>query len=111
VVWATSSDPITNAPQDEALSFSPEAPRITAFVLATALPAGTTLRADWEYNDTSLDAFSREIVVPTAADRTWFSFHIDREESDPWPVGVYEITISLDGRIARQSSVEVAAPA
>lgn len=110
VVWATSADPVTNAPRDEVASYPPDAPRIAAFVLTGALPAGSTVQAEWEYNDTTLDAFARQIVLPAAADRTWLSFHIDRDEAAAWPAGVYEVSISLNGQSARHASVEVGAP-
>ena len=110
VVWATSGDPATNAPQEPVSAFAPEAPRISAYVLANALPAGSTVQADWEYNDTSLDAFTRQIVVSNPANQTWLSFHIDRGEAATWPVGVYGVTISLNGQLARQASVEVRSP-
>jgi hypothetical protein len=105
-----SADPVTNAPRDEVSNFHPDAPRIAAFVLTGALPAGSTIQAEWEYNDTTLDAFARQIVLPAATDRTWLSFHIDRGEDEAWPVGVYEVTISLDGQSARHASVEVVDP-
>ena len=51
------------------------------------------------------------LVVPTPTDQTWLSFHIDRGEAESWPVGIYEVTISLNGQVARQATVEVVAPA
>lgn len=109
VVWATSADPVTNAPLNEITSIPPDAPRIAAFVLASSLPPGSTVQADWEYNDTSLDAFALQIVVPTGTDQTWLSFYLDRGEAESWPSGVYEVTLSIDGRVARQAAVAVAA--
>lgn len=89
----------------------PDAPRIAAYVLASGLPAGSTIQADWEYNDTTLDPFTRQVIVPTATDQTWLSFHIDRGQVETWPTGVYAVAISLNGQVVRQASVEVAAPA
>ena len=109
VVWSDAADPVANAPRNEVASFPPDAPRIGAFVLVDALPAGSAVEAAWTYNDTTLDAFARQIVVPTATNQTWFSFYIDRGQAEPWPVGVYEVTVSLNGRITRQASVEVVA--
>ena len=111
VIWASSADPVTNAPQNEVAVFSPDAPRIAAFVLASALSAGSTIHADWEYNDTTLDAFTRQIVTPTAIDRTWLSFHIDRVDAESWPAGTYEVTISLNGQPTRRASIAVSPPA
>ncbi|MDF3038113.1 MAG: hypothetical protein K0Q71_819 [Thermomicrobiales bacterium] len=111
IVWGEATDPATNAPLEPVTTYAPEAPRISAFVLATGLPAGSTITADWEYNDTTLDAFSRQIVVPTATDQTWISFHIDRGEAESWPAGIYEVTISLNGQVARQATIEVVASA
>ncbi len=109
IVWATSADPETNAPQETVTAYTPEAPRVSAFVLANNLQAGSTIDADWAYNDTSLDAFSRQVIVPAPTDQTWVSFHIDRGDAEPWPAGVYEITISLNGETAREAAVEVVA--
>jgi hypothetical protein len=111
IVWAASADPVTNTPQETVTTYSPEAPRISAFVLTTALPSGAAIEADWEYNDTSLDAFSRQIVVPTTTDQAWVSFHIDRGDAEPWPAGIYEVTISLNGKPVREAAVEVVTPA
>ena len=111
IVWAASGDPESNAPQETVSTFGPETPRIAAFVLANALPAGSVVAATWEYNNTPLETFARQIVVPAVTDQTWISFHIDRAETDRWPVGLYEITITLDGQMAQQSEVEVVAPA
>lgn len=111
IVWATAADPVTNAPLDDVASFASDAPRIAAFVLTGNIPPGSTIQAEWQYNDATLDAFTRQIVVPTATDRTWMSFHIDRGETETWPVGKYEVSISLDGQAVRGDSVEVVAPA
>ncbi len=111
IVWASSADPETNAPQETVTTYAPEAPRISAFVLTTALPAGSAIEADWEYNDTSLDAFASQIVVPASTGQTWISFHIDRGESEPWPAGIYEVTISLNGKTTREAAIEVVTPA
>ncbi|MGH2617854.1 MAG: hypothetical protein ACRDJC_21705 [Thermomicrobiales bacterium] len=108
VVWAAASDPATNAPIETVSAYSPDAPRITASVLADGLPAGATIEAAWQYNNTSLDAFTRQIVTSAPTAQTWLSFHIDRDPETPWPVGVYEVIVSLDGSEIRHASVEVA---
>lgn len=108
IVWVAMSDPVTNAPVDVVPSYSPEAPRITASALVTALSAGAIVAATWEYNDTSLDAFSRQIVLSAATDQIWISFHIDRESETAWPAGAYEVAISLDGTVVQRAVVDVA---
>lgn len=108
IVWAATTDPVTNAPLEIVTSYPADAPRMTASVLVTALPAGATIRATWEYNDTSLDAFSRQVVLSAPADRLWISFHIERGADAVWPAGVYAVTISLDGAEGQQASIDVA---
>lgn len=110
IVWVAASDPVTNAPAETVTAYSPQAPRITASALVTALPAGSHIAATWEYNNTSLEAFSREIVLSAPVDQTWISFHIDRGSETAWPAGAYEITISLNGAQKQRSAVAVAIP-
>jgi hypothetical protein len=107
IVWATSTDPASNAPIDAVSSYRPNAPRIIAAVRTRALTAGSTVEATWEYNDTSLDAFTTRLTPPGSGGEQWISFHIARDPEVPWPVGTYELAISLDGIIVQQAAVEV----
>ena len=82
-------------------------PRIAADLPAYEIPAGSQVSATWSYNNTSLDAFATTITIDHLQDEQWLTFQLSRNTDAPWPTGVYEITISLDGQVAQTSSVEV----
>ncbi|MCA9878953.1 MAG: hypothetical protein KC442_14270 [Thermomicrobiales bacterium] len=84
-----------------------DAPRIVASVPGYSLPVGVQVSAAWFYNDTTLDAFATTLTVDQAQAEQWFAFQITRNSETPWPPGVYEITISLDGQASQSSAVEV----
>ncbi len=107
IVWAAAIDPVTSAPTDPVSSYLPEAPQIIAAAPAHSLPAGSRVKATWEYNDTSLDAFATELVPTDTIEETWVAFHLDRDPNVPWPVGVYEVTVSLEGTVIQRAAVEV----
>jgi hypothetical protein len=108
IVWATAVDQAMGAPIGPVQSYRPDAPRIIAVMQAYALPAGSIVEATWEYNDTSLDAFSTRLASADGGAESWISFHIERSPDVPWPVGTYEVTVSLNGTTVQQASVEVA---
>ena len=107
VIWVTAIDPATSAPIEPVSSYRPDAPRIIAAVRTRALSAGSNIEATWEYNDTSLDAFTTRLTPPASGAEQWISFQIARDPEVPWPVGRYEVAIALDGAIVRQAAVEV----
>jgi hypothetical protein len=107
IVWTTATDPATNAPLEQVSSYRPDAPRIIASVQTGALTAGSVVEATWEYNDSSLDAFTTRLTLTDSAAEHWLSFHIARDPEVPWPVGTYEVTISLDGAPAQEAAVDV----
>jgi len=107
VVWATATDSATNAPIDPVSSYKPDAPRIVAALRMDALPAGSRVEATWEYNDTSLDAFSTQLTPPDSGADRWISFYIERDPEVEWPVGTYEVRISLNGTTVQEAAVEV----
>ena len=86
---------------------APDAPRIIAVMQTFALSAGSVVEASWEYNNTSLDAFSTRLVPPSSTAERWISFLIERNPDVPWPVGTYEVSVSLNGTSVQQSSIEV----
>jgi hypothetical protein len=108
IVWATAIDPATSAPGEPVTSYPPDAPRIIAVLEAFALSAGSLVEATWEYNSTSLDAFSTRLVADSSTAERWISFSIERSPDVPWPVGTYEVTVSLNGTTVQQASIEVA---
>ena len=107
IVWTAATDPASNEPTDAVASYRPDAPRIIAAVRTRALSAGSIIEATWEYNDTSLDAFTTRLTPSASGAEQWISFHIARDPEVPWPVGTYEVAIALDGAIVRQAAVEV----
>jgi len=107
VVWATAIDPATSAPIEPVSNFRPDAPQIIAAVQTRGLSGGSIVEATWEYNDTSLDAFTTRLTSTASGADQWVSFHIARDPEVPWPVGTYEITVSLDGATVQQAAVEV----
>lgn len=107
IIWTASTDPTTNAPIEPVARYSSDAPRIIAAVPARTLTAGSRVEANWKYNNTSLDAFTILLVPPENVGETWINVHIDRDPEVPWPEGVYEVTISLDGAAMQHAAVEV----
>ncbi len=106
-MWAVESDPVSNTPLEPVTSFPAGAPRITASAPVRMLSAGTTIAANWAYNDTPLEAFSREVIFSAEADQIWISFHLDRDPETLWPAGTYEISISRNGVEVQRAQVDV----
>ena len=107
VIWAMATDPATNAPIEPVSNYAPDAPRIIAAVHVGSLSAGSVLEATWEYNDTSLDAFTTQLTSSESGADQWISFYIERDPDVVWPVGTYEITLSLEGTPVLNSAVEI----
>ena len=107
IVWATAIDPATSAPIEPVPSYPPGAPRIIAVMQTFALSAGSVIEATWEYNNTSLDAFSTRLVPPSSTAESWISFHIERNPDVPWPEGTYEVSVSLNGTTVQHAAIEV----
>ena len=107
VVWARSIDSASGSPLTSILQFPPDAPSLTASVLATNIAAGSVVEASWNYNDTPLDAFATRIVIESSTSRRWLTFQLDRESDESWPEGTYAIEILLDGVPVSRGEVEV----
>jgi hypothetical protein len=107
VIWATATDPATNAPIDPVSSYRADALRIVAVVHIDELPTGSSVEATWEYNNTSLDAFTTRLTPADSGANQWISFYIERDPKVEWPVGTYEVRISLNGATAQEAAVEV----
>lgn len=107
IVWATAIDPASGAPIEPVTSYRADAPQIIAVMQASGLSAGSAVEATWQYNNTSLDAFSTRLVPAASTAETWISFHIERSPAVPWPVGTYQVTVSLNGTTVQQGSIEV----
>jgi len=109
VVWASDVDPKTSAPVTPVTEYAPDAPRLIAVTRAERLPPGSRIDATWEYNNTSLDALTTRVVTADQASDRWISFSIDRDPAALWPVGSYDVAISLNGQVVQRRTVEVAA--
>jgi len=107
IVWATAIDPATGAPIEPVTSYRPDAPQIIAVMQTSGLSAGSAVEATWEYNNTSLDAFSTRLVPAASTEESWISFHIECSPDVPWPAGTYQVMVSLDGTTVQQGSIEV----
>lgn len=107
IVWSTTVDPATGAPIQPVTSYRPDALQIIAVMQTSVLAAGSTFEATWEYNNTSLDAFTTRLVPAASAAESWISFHIARSPDVPWPAGTYQVTVSLNGATVQQGSIEV----
>jgi len=107
IVWATAIDEATDAPIGPVSTYRADAPRIIAALQAFGLSGGSVLEATWEYNNTSLDAFSTRLVPADSTAESWISFYLDRSPDVPWPVGTYEVTVSLNGATLQQASIEI----
>lgn len=106
ILW--SDNPMKEAvPAAEVTQFTSDVPRIVANIPAYRLPAGSQVSAAWSYNNTSLDAFATTLTVDQLLAEQWLTFQLSRNTETPWPAGVYEITISLNGQVAQSASVEV----
>lgn len=66
--------------------------RIYAAVLSTGSHQGLKLSAKWTTADGQLVNESEQALVPTSATVTTFSLH----DADPWPVGKYQLVVSVD---------------
>lgn len=103
-----SSEALTTATPAAGLTQLPSgASQIVANLPAYALPAGSQVTATWSYNNTSLDAFTTTVTIAEPRAEQWLTFQLSRNLETPWPPGIYEITISLNGQIAQSSAIEV----
>jgi hypothetical protein len=107
IIWTTAIDPATSAPIEPVMSYRRDAPRIIAVTQVSGLSAGSAVEATWEYNNTSLDAFSTRLVPAASTPESWISFQIERSPDVPWPVGTYQVRVSLSGTTVQQASIEV----
>lgn len=98
----TTSTPVAGVTQ-----LTSNVPRIVANVPAYSLPAGSQVSAAWSYNDTSLDAFATTLTIDQLQAEQWLTFQLSRNAETPWPAGVYEIAVSLNGQVVQSASMEV----
>jgi hypothetical protein len=107
IVWAATLDPATNAPIETVDQYASDAARIVAVAYVDNLAAGSSVEASWEYNNTSLDAFTTRLMTTERIDDRWVDFHLERDASVPWPEGTYEIAVAIDGSVVQRASIDV----
>jgi hypothetical protein len=107
IVW---TNEWSDQPGEEPVSvpeFLPDSPVIIALTRAKALPPDAQVDAAWNYNDTSLDAFSTGIVNSGSSDDVWLAFRLVRDPEIAWPAGTYEVTLFLNGVEVMSGSILV----
>ena len=108
VVWATEIAPDTNEPLEGVERFPADASTIYAVVPVSRIAAGSVLSATWTYNGVPLEGLDREVVFDASPGATtWVEFHLGLPAGETWPLGAYEIAISVDGQELRSAMVEV----
>ncbi|MCC6793023.1 MAG: hypothetical protein IT336_15145 [Thermomicrobiales bacterium] len=107
IVWSIAVDPVTNAPIEPVERFAVDAEHLYGVVRVENLPEGAVLSASWTYNDAPLDGASKAIVPSRPYRAGYVEFHLTRSDGETWPVGVYGLSLSLDGRIVQSATVNV----
>jgi hypothetical protein len=107
IVWTTAVDSVSNAPLDPIEQFASEDGTIYGVVRAVNLPVGAVLAATWSYNDVPLDGAESTIVPARVYPAGYVEFHLTRSDGQPWPPGIYALTITLDGVSAQSATVDV----
>lgn len=76
---------------------------IYAAVSTNGSSASTSIAAKWAYQDGQVVNESSQTIAPTGPAVT--TFHISKP--DGWPVGVYSVDISVDGKVVDSKKFEV----
>lgn len=108
VAWARAVDPGSGAPSAIATSFG-VAESIIAAIPIQNVDAGASFTATWVYNDTPLERSTTTTVAASQQTETWLVFRLDLPAGSTWPTGTYGVTVSANGVVAQQSTIEVAA--
>jgi len=116
VIWATAIDPSTKEPRQRVTAFPATAQTIYATLPVISIKRGTTLSASWSYNNTALPGLASSVTATADAENVWVEFHLTLKPGVPatpplkpgtWPAGTYQITVSINGKIARTAQVMV----
>jgi hypothetical protein len=108
IVWTASIDPVTNAPGKPTETFRSDATALYAVIYVSDLRAGSVLSASWTYNDTALNGVGTSVVPTSLYTGGYVQFHLARATGNAWPSGTYRIAVSLDGKVERTASIDVA---
>ncbi len=111
ITWTTAIASGTRGPVDDVARYSTDAPSIIAVMPAASLPPEAEVEARWAYNSTALDEFATRISGDRGPGDRWITVRLDRAADVLWPAGVYQVTVSLDGVLVQEASVEVIDPA
>ncbi|MGH8029503.1 MAG: hypothetical protein ACREO3_06180 [Arenimonas sp.] len=104
VALGTSLDADNNV-RDAKTTFAPK-DAIHAAVLSAGPHAGLTLAAHWTAADGTVVAHSEQALVPTGPTVTTFSLR----NAQPWPPGMYQFALQVDGKILQSRAFEVVDP-
>jgi hypothetical protein len=77
---------------------------IHAAVLSTGPHAGLTLAAHWTAADGTVVAHSEQALIPTGPMLTTFTL----KNPKPWPAGLYQVAVQVDGHTLQSRAFEVA---
>ncbi|MGC4105498.1 MAG: hypothetical protein QM753_03970 [Thermomicrobiales bacterium] len=107
VVFAADIDAATGGPAAPATSLGRSTPTIRAFVQTSALPAGTTIRADWSINGVAVPTLMQEFTLTADRPAGWIEVHLTLTDGEPWPSGALQVTITVDGATNASGSVQL----
>ncbi len=109
IVWTIETDPETGAPLAQLDRIATNSPRIVASLPVALGIAPANATATWTYNNTALPAVDGQTAIPSGAGTVWISFALEAPAGSAWPAGVYQVLISIDGKPAAISTVDVRA--
>jgi hypothetical protein len=106
-VWSTGVDPADGSPVDSIEWVSTDAPVVYAVFETTAIPAGTSFSIAWTMNGTPVPGLNPTLEMRVDAPAGWIEFHLDRTSETPWPEGILEIELTVNGEIVSSGSIEL----
>jgi hypothetical protein len=109
-VWSTGVDPADGSPVDSIEWVATDAPVVYAVFETTAIPAGTSFSIAWTMNGTPVPGLNPTLAMRVDAPAGWIEFHLDRTSETPWPEGVLEIKLTVDGEVVSTGSIELRDP-
>jgi hypothetical protein len=107
IIWTTSVEEDTGAPEEGLEVFAYDAPAIIAAIETSPLPAGTTLTAQWTMNGVAVPGGPTAVATDTDRAEGWVSFELIRNEGMTWPPGVLEITVTVEDGATVSDSVPI----
>jgi hypothetical protein len=108
VTWSTAVQPGTNEPVGVVERFPDSTSVLYAVFPVQRLPKGSSIRASWTFNGTSLDGLEQELTAPRDQVSGWLEFHLERTTQEPWPDGQYAVSLTADNVQIATAEVAVA---